>query len=1632
MNITKRITKFLLIAALAFPAWNAASAQEVASSAGNEPVFATKIAEGTRVESNSSMRNAVIPQKERMSEGNLLSRQRVVKAVEPSMLKVKKAGNVASANMKTAPASLNNYTHAPKAMSFKADASDIPEGYAKVTLTAGDVWGDGSGYQMLLDADHNTYGTTIPADNNLTTSGDAPASTYALFEYKIPENADGSCSTSNIVLNNSVTILIPAGTYDWCIANPTPGDKIYIASSNGNIPGRYDDYIFNSGCSYEFVVSRSGQNDQVNVEVIDPNLVATPTDLTAEPDYESAEISWVAGQNNESWNLRYRKYLNPEFFDDFESGLNNWTIYTDGTAPQTNGWSAFDAASNMDVGAHSGSYVASSWSWSSNAYNADNWLITPQVTFGDDLKFWVTTAGSWPDSYEVLLSTSGNAESNFTVTLQAMAIAPTNNQWNEVNIDLSAYKGQTGYIAIHHVSEDCNYLFVDDFGIYTTEEWTYVYDVTSPYTIMGLTNKTTYEVQVQGVGNNTTTDWTSSVLFTPDGLEARDIAVGDKEFFENPVFNYDWTDSDGQGHTSKLTDPATDPDQIIAMLQKIYTTKDIPGNLYRGFTEDGVADTHSNVYYGGIGTIQRSNNGNYSYYNGYGWNIGTSKALLGGSSGNYTFSYMDPTEYRPNKDGLTMLLVELVDDFNSDTYETSTATTPSGKLRDYIRNSIKSVRLITEAKRIGKGTKAGTLFKIDCDKMNKFFLMSKGQLRWIQDSYFAETESGSQIGSTYCETPCYIYRNRYVNSFFNDLCHPLFYNMFEQFSPSEFDVQVPTSDIYKDLVAMKSFAIKHDCEGITNIGHQFMMYGSESASADCQDVRDLMFFIPDYRMMTWDNRDHNNYQKFLRYNQKYLPSIALYVIHQDEVESVTKAESYYKLKLTWDSNMDEFLPGEKQEYQLYQVITDEFGVSSWKPVYYTKVVNNQVVYTDKNGNVVTTPVPIVLTLDPSSSKKTYTEVYVQRADASTEVTYAIRGQDTGHFLSLQMSNEQSYVIPGKDPAEMVLMSSATVYSRYEAQNENNCYSNKIQMKAAPKTIKATYLPNGSTMTLNRSYAKVENGNTVTVTEPIATLTINTGTKKFTISGSVLSDVESFFPKGTHDGKTAGYHANSSNQISYTTQTIGGTEYINFDLSIWDNFVANVSKNEHPGLYTYQLNFNAVDFTGLNGTNDAYSNPIRVYVYKTDSQINKPLTLEQVNGDTDCSDAYKPGDVEFSAQVQLSSKSEILRYDAYRWNEGAERSIVDYGGATDEDEEDYDPNGIAGNQGDSYSVTMNAIGSDDYYVGNAVPVTDAAPQNWAKFVDYYPAKQPNGGAFTYAPVVELFTRGYVEGSTTKERGDYNTYGGPLKSIAVGKMELEIDPLLNSDINHSFMSSYKWFDGSEWCAYYNIPIKFKALGIPEGYELYKIRAWRDVDINILREEFESRQGRIAANYLYEDLTYGDDLGGDLTMNKANLYQNNDGTVISYALGSRPIEQGDVDPDSPEAKIEGETHATFGALRINTKDNQPYAIDNLEATIKVRAYFTKSSNPIITESGSKAPSRDLTAADFDYFVADGEVEFKSSDYNQIITGIDDMKSNREVVSVSYVNTIGQVSSTPWKGVNMVVTRYTDGSTSTTKVMK
>ena len=255
-----------------------------------------------------------------------------------------------------------------------------------------------------------------------------------------------------------------------------------------------------------------------------PSACDAPIELEATDITENAAtLNWVGYQD--SYNLQYReamKYI-PVWEDDFENGIGEeWTIVAgeEATYPSSGIWYTINPISGLSFEAHSGSYCASSWSWNSSAYDADNWLITPQLDLQGVLKYYVRTSTGYPDSYEVLLSLTDTETTSFDVTLKAMAPAPNNGEWNEVVIDLSDYVGRQGYIAIHHVDYDMNYLCIDDLGIYTVEEageWIPVTTNEPTYALTGLNSNTDYEWQVQGVNASCEgglTEWTEIATFT--------------------------------------------------------------------------------------------------------------------------------------------------------------------------------------------------------------------------------------------------------------------------------------------------------------------------------------------------------------------------------------------------------------------------------------------------------------------------------------------------------------------------------------------------------------------------------------------------------------------------------------------------------------------------------------------------------------------------------------------------------------------------------------------------------------------------------------------------------------------------------------------------------------------------------------------------------------------------------------------------------------------------------------------------------------------------------------------------------------------------------------------------------------
>lgn len=386
-----------------------------------------------------------------------------------------------------------------------------------IILEAHDVWEDGSGYQLLLDADHNTYGTIIPESGGLTTSGDAPASVYAEFEYTVPVGADGSLTTQNIVFDGTATITIPAGTYDFCITNPTPGDRMWIAGA-GIDPTRADDYVFVDGSIYHFLMMRNGNNDgcQLTVSI-------NPTEPTIAPSPASVNFGSVILGNTANVNVTVNNYLltapvTATTTAPFAISSDGTTFGTTATIPAAGGTLsvrytpttvgtdngtitlsstgaanatitltgsaldcsnvtipysyAFDDESLFEcwqvIDANEDGYTfqfadgAAAYPYNSNA-DADDWLISPNFTFDGNqtVSFdYAVQSASFPEKFQAFALGADNNPIALTDVVTA-----TNTGLETQYLNVSALNGVYA-IGIHCVSDaDEWYLYITNFNI---------------------------------------------------------------------------------------------------------------------------------------------------------------------------------------------------------------------------------------------------------------------------------------------------------------------------------------------------------------------------------------------------------------------------------------------------------------------------------------------------------------------------------------------------------------------------------------------------------------------------------------------------------------------------------------------------------------------------------------------------------------------------------------------------------------------------------------------------------------------------------------------------------------------------------------------------------------------------------------------------------------------------------------------------------------------------------------------------------------------------------------------------------------------------------------------------------------
>ncbi|MBR4829096.1 MAG: choice-of-anchor J domain-containing protein [Muribaculaceae bacterium] len=164
----------------------------------------------------------------------------------------------------------------------------------------------------------------------------------------------------------------------------------------------------------------------------------------------------------------------------FEGSLDNWTaIDSDGDGY---GWVLGSATSGVyleegsnvtdQVSGHNSStdmMVSGSWTdATTTVLNPDNWLVSPQVSLGGSFSLWARPFYTtyFPEHFGIYVSTTSNTDVNSFTLLGEWTLGAED--YKQYSVDLHAYQGQSGYIAVRHFNCSDNFcILVDDFELDT-------------------------------------------------------------------------------------------------------------------------------------------------------------------------------------------------------------------------------------------------------------------------------------------------------------------------------------------------------------------------------------------------------------------------------------------------------------------------------------------------------------------------------------------------------------------------------------------------------------------------------------------------------------------------------------------------------------------------------------------------------------------------------------------------------------------------------------------------------------------------------------------------------------------------------------------------------------------------------------------------------------------------------------------------------------------------------------------------------------------------------------------------------------------------------------------------------------
>lgn len=649
------------------------------------------------------------------------------------------------------------------------------------------------------------------------------------------------------------------------------------------------------------------------------------------------------------------------------------------------------------------------------------------------------------------------------------------------------------------------------------------------------------------------------------------------------------------------------------------------------------------------------------------------------------------------------------------------------------------------------------------------------------------------------------------------------------------------------------------------------------------------------------------------------------------------------------------------------------------------------------GNIESAKVPAQFTLTPKTATPTIT--YVVNGD---NVVITATGNGT---VNLTTSDGQS--ASGNGSASITVPRTDATFSVTATATAQE--SGKLESDPATETITIPFLQT-ATPVITVSDPD-ENGN-VTVTATGAgtvTLTIDgqtvygNGTASITLTPGIHSYTVTAEATAKEDGKAVsetatksvtvnpaggewlemyGTYNNDNDLLSLQSLEIGD-DGKQKEIMMVDQFLASTLYNTHSDHYTYSMRETV-------NNEEKSSNLVNIPVYKTSSTMQGFYTQGQVDT-ADLKMELKPQVINSKMTYDVNPDHNVLYYSLYRGSSDKNENypVIDESHRVSQLQKFEE---MVGDQVQYYMFENHQTG--------IVPRYDHVGNEIVERLDTNYVQGQYNSELSYVPVIWTFGL-----YTAREDGKNNSYGSDIKREKLGKTEIvtiggSLSGNNNAENTGNGWEGYFYKDGVQYCIYTPIfeiegttPEKYvQHDGDTSKYVPYMYRVW----------------------CLYDGAI-------DFDNNSQGILVGGDPIKAPFLLGQELV----TDPNVNRVTIG--RNWTSGQGRLQNAFAVPRSTAQADVEFAVRFYYKK----IVTQK-AQAPSglrgnRDGNDEEEEYYIVEDTGNGQS-----IPVMINEFLAGKTITSVTYVNAQGMTSDKPFDGLNIIVTRYSDGSTSTTKVMR